>query len=124
VFKRAIERKPKEMEVVLRGMENETMLKTLPLVDEIANTAVFLASDLAKSITGVTIDVTGGTPAGLNYRAGSMPIEGQGPARCDAGALSLTDRIQMKGNTEGEWRKGSEPFVSFAKSLDPESYRD
>ena len=60
VFKQAIERNPKEMAVILRGMENDTMLKKLPLMDEIANTAVFLASDLAKSVTGVTIDVTGG----------------------------------------------------------------
>lgn len=56
VFKQAIERNPKEMDVILRGMENDTMLKKLPLMDQIANTAVFLASDLAKSITGVTID--------------------------------------------------------------------
>jgi 3-oxoacyl-[acyl-carrier protein] reductase len=68
VFKQAIEDNPKEMELILRGMENDTMLKRLPLMDEIANTAVFLASDLAKSITGVTVDVTGGTTAGLNYR--------------------------------------------------------
>jgi 3-oxoacyl-[acyl-carrier protein] reductase len=71
VFKQAVERNPKEMEVILRGMEKDTMLKKLPLMDEIANTAVFLASDLAKSITGVTIDVTGGTTVGLNHRVGS-----------------------------------------------------
>jgi 3-oxoacyl-[acyl-carrier protein] reductase len=70
VFKQAIERNPKEMEVILRGMETDTMLKKLPLMEEIANTAVFLASNFAKSITGVTIDVTAGTTAGLNYRVG------------------------------------------------------
>lgn len=81
VFKQAIERNPKHMEVLLRGMENDTMLKRLPFMDEIANTAVFLASDFAKSITGVTIDVTGGTTAGLNYRVGlsSDPGAGSGP---------------------------------------------
>jgi NAD(P)-dependent dehydrogenase (short-subunit alcohol dehydrogenase family) len=79
VFKQAIECNQKEMEVRLRGMENDTMLKKLPLMDEIANTAVFLASDLAKSITGVTIDVTGGTTAGLNYRVGSSVDPGAGP---------------------------------------------
>src|SRR5271165_2252803 len=81
IFKQAIERNPKEMEVILRGMENDTMLKQLPLMEEIANTAVFLASDSAKSITGVTIDVTGGTTAGLNYRVGSSadPEAGSGP---------------------------------------------
>jgi 3-oxoacyl-[acyl-carrier protein] reductase len=68
VFKQAMERNPKEMAVILRGMENDTMLKKLPLMEEIASTAVFLASDFGKSITGVTIDVTGGTTAGLNYR--------------------------------------------------------
>jgi 3-oxoacyl-[acyl-carrier protein] reductase len=81
VFKQAIERNPKEMEVILRGMENDTMLKRLPLMDDIANTAVFLASDYARSITGTTIDLTGGTTAGLNYRAGSGadPEAGSGP---------------------------------------------
>ncbi len=78
VFKQAIERNPKEMEVILRGMENDTMLKKLPLMDEIASTAVFLASDSAKSITGVTIDLTGGTTAGLNYRVGSSADLGAG----------------------------------------------
>ena len=38
-------------------------------MDEIANTAVFLASEQARSIACVTVDVTGGTTAGLNYRA-------------------------------------------------------
>ena len=69
VFKQAIDQNPKEMEVILRGMENDTMVKKLPLMDEVANTAVFLASNLARSITGVTVDITGGTTAALNYRA-------------------------------------------------------
>jgi NAD(P)-dependent dehydrogenase (short-subunit alcohol dehydrogenase family) len=68
VFKDAIDNYPKEMEVVLRAMEQDTMLKKLPLMDDIANTAVFLVSDLAGKITGVTVDVTCGTTAGLNYR--------------------------------------------------------
>jgi len=76
VFKQAIERNPKEMETILRGMENDTMLKRLPFMDEIASTAVFLASDFANSITGVTIDVTGGTTAGLNYRVGPDSVRG------------------------------------------------
>jgi NAD(P)-dependent dehydrogenase (short-subunit alcohol dehydrogenase family) len=68
VFKQAFEQHPAEMAPLLRGMENDTMLKRLPLMDDIAQTAVFLASDGARSITGVTIDVTGGTTAGLNHR--------------------------------------------------------
>jgi len=63
-------------------MEDDTMLKRLPLMEDIANTAVFLASDLASSITGVTVDVTAGTTAALNHRvpqAGSEEDTWVGP---------------------------------------------
>ena len=43
-------------------------LKDLPSMHDIASTAVFLAFDMARRITGVTIDVTVGTTAALNYR--------------------------------------------------------
>jgi NAD(P)-dependent dehydrogenase (short-subunit alcohol dehydrogenase family) len=69
VFKEAIESNPADMAPILRQMEGDTMLKRLPLMMDIANAAVFAASDLAGMVTGVTIDVTGGTTAGLNYRA-------------------------------------------------------
>jgi NAD(P)-dependent dehydrogenase (short-subunit alcohol dehydrogenase family) len=68
VFKHAIDNNPEVMGKVLGEMKADTMLKRLPLLADIANTAVFLASDLAGMITGVTVDVTGGTTAGLNYR--------------------------------------------------------
>jgi 3-oxoacyl-[acyl-carrier protein] reductase len=68
VFKEAIETNPDEMALVLQKMEADTMLKKLPLMADIANVAVFLVSDMAGKITGVTIDVTSGTTAGLNYR--------------------------------------------------------
>ena len=68
VFKQAIEENPDVMASVLLKMENDTMLKKLPLMADIANLAVFLSSDLAGKITGVTIDVTAGTTAALNYR--------------------------------------------------------
>lgn len=68
VFKEAIDHDPKSMKPMLRKMEDDTMLKKLPLMNDIANAAVFLASDSAGSITGVTIDVTGGTTVALNYR--------------------------------------------------------
>jgi NAD(P)-dependent dehydrogenase (short-subunit alcohol dehydrogenase family) len=71
VFKEAIDSNPAAMKPVMQGMENDTMLKKLPLMADIANVAVFLASDLSGKITGVTIDVTAGTTAGLNYRAPS-----------------------------------------------------
>jgi 3-oxoacyl-[acyl-carrier protein] reductase len=69
VFKEAIESNPVDMAPMLKGIEGDTMLKKLPLMADIGNVAVFLASDLAGMITGVTVDVTGGTTAGLNYRA-------------------------------------------------------
>lgn len=68
VFRQAIEGNPQAMEPLVRGMEDDTMLKRLPRMDDVAQTAVFLASDRARSITGVTVDVTGGTTAGLNHR--------------------------------------------------------
>jgi 3-oxoacyl-[acyl-carrier protein] reductase len=73
VFKDAIEKYPEVMKDVLGGMKGDTMLKKLPLMADIANTAVFLASGLAGSITGVTVDVTCGTTAGLCYRTPSSP---------------------------------------------------
>jgi NAD(P)-dependent dehydrogenase (short-subunit alcohol dehydrogenase family) len=68
VFKDAVDNYPEMMATVMKKMEGDTMLKKLPLMNDIANTAVFLCSDLAGKITGVTVDVTCGTTAGLNYR--------------------------------------------------------
>ena len=69
VFKEAIDNNPEVMDTVLQRMKEDTMLKKLPLMADIANTAVFLSSELSGKITGVTIDVTCGTTTGLNYRA-------------------------------------------------------
>jgi 3-oxoacyl-[acyl-carrier protein] reductase len=69
VFKEAIDRDPSAMEAILKKMREDTMLKKLPLMADIANTAVFLSSELSGKITGVTVDVTCGTTAGLNYKA-------------------------------------------------------
>jgi NAD(P)-dependent dehydrogenase (short-subunit alcohol dehydrogenase family) len=71
VFKNAIENNRDAMEPILRSMEADTMLKKLPMMADIANLTVFLSSDLAGKITGVTVDVTCGTTAGLNYKATS-----------------------------------------------------
>lgn len=68
VFKDAMDKYPDAMATELLRMKADTMLKKLPVMIDIANLAVFLASDLAGSITGVTVDVTAGTTAGLNYR--------------------------------------------------------
>lgn len=72
VFKNAIDTMPEAMEPILRSMKADTMLKEMPLMADIANAAVFLASDMAAKITGVTLDVTCGTTAGLNYRASAL----------------------------------------------------
>ena len=70
VFQDAIKSQPEVMGPVISSMENDTMLKKMVLMDDITNAALFLVSDLAASITGVTIDVTAGTTQGLNYRIG------------------------------------------------------
>nr|WP_121272869.1 SDR family oxidoreductase [Pedobacter schmidteae] len=57
-----------EAESFLQKLVDDTMLNQLPLMQDIANTAVFLASDMAGKITGVTIDITVGTTAALNYK--------------------------------------------------------
>ena len=78
VFREVIKSNPELMRNVLSGMEDDTMLKRLPLMNDIAQVAVFLSSDLARQITGVTIDVTAGSTSGLNYRAarqGNWPRE-------------------------------------------------
>ena len=66
---------PESMKAVIKGMEADTMLKKLPLMNDIANVAVFLASDMAAKITGVTVDVSSGTTSGLNYRVAPIPVD-------------------------------------------------
>ena len=74
VFKNAIESNPEAMKDIMQSMEADTMLKKLPLMADIANAVVFLVSDMAGKITGVTVDVTCGTTAGLNYRMAPVPF--------------------------------------------------
>jgi 3-oxoacyl-[acyl-carrier protein] reductase len=75
VFQQAIDNDPEGMRTILGKMEEDTMLKKLPLMADIANTAVFLSSDLAGKITGVTVDVTCGTTVGLNSRVDRIPFK-------------------------------------------------
>jgi NAD(P)-dependent dehydrogenase (short-subunit alcohol dehydrogenase family) len=72
VFKDAIAQNPEVMGTVLNKMKADTMLKKMPLMADIANVAVFLSSDMAAGITGVTVDVTCGTTAALNYRVNTL----------------------------------------------------
>ncbi len=76
VFREATVNYPEEMKTVIGKLEDDTMLKKLPAMRDIANTAVFLASDMAGKITGVTIDVSCGTVSALNYRALGVPFPG------------------------------------------------
>lgn len=68
VFKEAIDAGGDDVKEFIEKMGNDTMLKRMPPMKDIANTAVFLSSEMAASITGVTIDVTAGTTSALNYK--------------------------------------------------------
>ena len=67
-FKEALSSGGNEIHDVIAKMKADTMLKDLPAMEDIASTAVFLASDMARRITGSTIDVTVGTTGALNYK--------------------------------------------------------
>jgi len=68
VFKEAMAQGGEKAKEFIKKMEEDTMLKKLPMMEDIANTAVFLASDMAGKITGCTIDLTCGTTSALNYK--------------------------------------------------------
>jgi 3-oxoacyl-[acyl-carrier protein] reductase len=67
-FREAAAQGGEEVKEFFARLKNDTMLKEMPLMKDIANAAVFLASDLAGKITGVTLDVTAGTTGALNYK--------------------------------------------------------
>lgn len=67
-FRLAIEHGGADVEGFLSKLKDDTMLKTLPSMQDIADAAVFVASDRARSITGTTLDITAGTTAALNYK--------------------------------------------------------
>jgi len=67
VFADAMKADPVGMGKVLDRIKTDTMLKQMPLMADIANTAVFLASDMGRMITGVTVDVTAGTTTALGH---------------------------------------------------------
>jgi 3-oxoacyl-[acyl-carrier protein] reductase len=67
-FKEAIDQGGAKVKEFIKKIEDDTMLKRMPLMKDIANTAVFLAGDGAAGITGVTVDVTCGTTSALNYK--------------------------------------------------------
>lgn len=68
VFQEAVAEGGDKGQEFVEKLKNDTMLKKLPMMGDVANTAVFLASDMASKITGCTIDVTAGTTSALNYK--------------------------------------------------------
>jgi NAD(P)-dependent dehydrogenase (short-subunit alcohol dehydrogenase family) len=68
VFKEAIDQGGERVAAFVQKIKEDTMLKELPAMADIANVAVFLSSSMASRITGVTVDVTCGTTAALNYK--------------------------------------------------------
>ncbi len=73
-FREARQQGGEEVEHFIRKLEEDTMLKRLPMMEDIANAAVFLSSYMAGKITGVTLDVTVGTTTGLNYKVAFIPF--------------------------------------------------
>ena len=67
-FREAAAQGGEDVKAFFARLRNDTMLKELPAMKDIANAAVFLASDLAGTITGVTLDITVGTTSALNYK--------------------------------------------------------
>ena len=61
VFKRFIANERTLAKAKINDIENDTMLKRLPLMKEIASVAVFLVSDMASGMTGTTANITCGT---------------------------------------------------------------
>jgi NAD(P)-dependent dehydrogenase (short-subunit alcohol dehydrogenase family) len=72
VFKEAAEKYPEIVKGAFEKLKADTMLKKMPLMQDIANLAVYLSSPLAAAITGVTVDATCGTTAALNYTTGVL----------------------------------------------------
>jgi NAD(P)-dependent dehydrogenase (short-subunit alcohol dehydrogenase family) len=76
-FRDALAQGGERVKAFIARMEDDTMLKRLPAMKDIANAATFLASDLAGTITGVTVDVTAGTTGALNYKMPDVAFVGR-----------------------------------------------
>lgn len=74
-FLEAIRADPHAVEPFLKKLEADTMLKSMPMMKDIANIAVFLASGMASAITGCTVDATCGTTGALNYTVPTIPFK-------------------------------------------------
>ncbi len=61
VFVDAVKQQGEMAKIEIDRMAEDTMLKRLPLMQEIAHVATFLVSDAATGMTGTTVNVTCGT---------------------------------------------------------------
>ena len=61
VFKKMIGNERALAKSAIKELENDTMLKRLPMMKEIASVAVFLVSDMASGMTGTSANITCGT---------------------------------------------------------------
>lgn len=61
VFREALEWLGKPAEEAIQKLADDTMLKKQPLMKEIANVAIFLASDRSSALTGTFVNATCGT---------------------------------------------------------------
>ena len=75
VFKEAVDNFGDQAKEFIKKLEDDTMLKKLPLMKDIANAAIFLSCDMADKITGITLDVTVGSTTGLNYKVMPIPLQ-------------------------------------------------
>lgn len=64
-----------EAKEFIQKLADDTMLKQLPMMEDISNAAVFLVSEKAGKITGSTIDLTVGTTSGINYKTTNIVFE-------------------------------------------------
>lgn len=83
VFREAVEQGGGRAAEFIDKLRDDTMLKALPTMDDIANAAVFLASGMAARITGVTLDVTCGTTSALNYKVTPIAFVNEGRTGSD-----------------------------------------
>lgn len=73
-FRQIVERDADVAERFFSEIARNTMLKKLPMMQDVANVATFLCSDLASMITGTTIDITAGTTGALNHSTHDIPF--------------------------------------------------
>jgi 3-oxoacyl-[acyl-carrier protein] reductase len=73
-FRDAVDQGGPEVKSFFDKITQDTMLKRLPPMKDIAGAAVFLASGLADSITGITLDITAGSTSAVHHDLPTIPF--------------------------------------------------